>query len=95
MAVQDLGGPHSGVKATITPGDPMSRAMGQYGQGHSYDNMATMAGLPTSDPAGKMGPPVRDGKGGIKSNPKVGALGAGPNGSYGSERNYGIGGDNS
>lgn len=34
--MQDLGSPHSGMKATVTKGDPMSRAMGQLGKGHSF-----------------------------------------------------------
>lgn len=96
MATQNLGGLHSGIKSSITAGDTMSRSMGQYGKGHDFMAPATMAGLPSSDPTGgKMGPPVRDSKGGIKSNPKLGALGAGPNGNYGSQGGYGAAGDNS
>lgn len=32
IAKQGMSGPHSGERATITPGDPMDRAMGQYGK---------------------------------------------------------------
>jgi hypothetical protein len=37
---QDLGSPHSGLRSTITKGDPMSRMMGQYGKGHSFSGLA-------------------------------------------------------
>lgn len=33
---QDLGSPHSGQKATLAGGEPLSRSMGQYGKGHSF-----------------------------------------------------------
>lgn len=33
---QHLGSPHSGVKNTVTSGDPFSRSMGQYSKGHSF-----------------------------------------------------------
>jgi hypothetical protein len=33
---QNLGSPHSGLKSTVTKGDPLSRSMGQYGKGHSF-----------------------------------------------------------
>ena len=98
MPVQNLPGLHSGVMPTITPGDPMSRSMGHYGKGHSFAPApfaAATAGLP-GDAAGKTpAPPVRDPKGGMKKNPKFGDMGAGPNGAYGSPRDYGAAGDNS
>lgn len=39
---QDLGSPHSGMKSSVTPGDPMSRVMGQLGKGHSFAPPAPM-----------------------------------------------------
>lgn len=35
---QDLMSPHSGMKGTITKGDPLSRSMSQYGKGHSFSS---------------------------------------------------------
>jgi hypothetical protein len=77
----------AGQKATITGGDPFSRMMGQYGKGHSY------VGAPTdpaaSDPTKHAGAQtVRGGKGGVKTHPRQGGIGPGPNGSYGSETSY-------
>lgn len=39
---QDLMGAHSGMRSTITKGDPMSRAMNQYGKGQ--DATSTLMG---------------------------------------------------
>lgn len=39
---QDLMSPHSGMKSTLASGDPMSRAMGQYGKGHSFASPLSM-----------------------------------------------------
>lgn len=39
---QDLVGAHSGMRSTITKGDPMSRAMNQYGKNH--DATSTLMG---------------------------------------------------
>lgn len=57
MAQERLPGLHSGVMTTLTPGDPMSRSMGQYGKGHSFalPSPADMAGLP-SDAGGSPKP---------------------------------------
>lgn len=35
---QNLHSPHSGLRQTMTAGDPMSRSMSQYGKGHSYNS---------------------------------------------------------
>lgn len=116
MPQQKLPGLHSGVKTTLTKGDPISRMMGQYGQGHSF---ATPQGAPTgvsgfgpAAPGGNVpggsvpGAPagaglgltssvgsVKGGKGGLKPHVKLGGLGAGANGSYGSPRDYGAASD--
>ena len=37
---QNLGSPHSGLKSTVAKGDPLSRAMGQYGKGHSFSGLS-------------------------------------------------------
>ena len=34
---QDLGGPHSGVMSTLAGGEPLSRMMGHYKKGHSFN----------------------------------------------------------
>lgn len=95
MAIEDLGGTNSGAMATIVAGDPMSRSMGQYGKGHSFN--LNPAPVNAADGAGTKGGTgaVRDSKGGLKPHDKLGGLGAGPNGSYGSPRDYGASGDNS
>lgn len=93
MAQQNLVSPHSGVRATITPGDPMSRAMGNYKVGHSYlDSIAPPADA-IADAPGAGAIPVRGGKGGTRPHVRQGGLGAGPNGSYGSPRMYGVASD--
>ena len=93
MTMQNLPGLHSGVKATLIPGDTMSRSMGQYGKGHSM--AAQTAALPDMAPHEVATVPVRDGKGGIKKNPKEGEMGPGPNDGYGTQGGYGVSGDNS
>lgn len=102
MTAQNLMSPHAGIKATITPGDTMSRAMGQYGKGHSFAAPTPTAmsigppGMPGGvGPKSDPGPHIRDGKGGIRKNARSGGIGPGPNGSYGSSRAYGKSGDNS
>lgn len=97
IAAQNLVSPHAGVRATITPGDPMSRMMGQYGKGHSFAPAAPPAGDPVLAVPGAKGAAgaVRDARGGVKRHGRQGGLGPGPNGSYGSPRDYGNAGDNS
>jgi hypothetical protein len=41
---QNIGSPHTGFRTTITKGEPLSRAMGQYGKGHSFSSPANTAG---------------------------------------------------
>jgi hypothetical protein len=48
VAAQRLPGVHSGVKATLTRGDPLARSMGQYGKGYDPIQAANNAGLPTA-----------------------------------------------
>jgi hypothetical protein len=69
-----------GMRSSITPGDPMSRMMNQYGKGHSL--------LANDSPSGPtdMDAPItptrahpgisdmRGGKGGIRKNPRQGGL---------------------
>jgi len=75
MAQQDLGNPYMGKPATITSGDPMSRADNQYGKDHSY--LAPAMG-PALGPGTDPGASVRDAMGGMKRHPRVGGL-ADPN----------------
>jgi hypothetical protein len=80
--------PGLGAKASITGGDPLSRAMGQYAKGHSY--LTPADGQPTDvDPTLHAGAnAVRGSKGGVKTHPREGGIGPGPNGSHGSPRDY-------
>ena len=80
MPQQNLFSPHSGIMSTITPGNTMSRSMGQYGKGHG-DPILSAPTAATN--------PLKDGGGGIKTNPREGGLGAGPQGNYGSVSNAG------
>lgn len=39
--IQNLDSPHSGMRSTITKGDPFSRLMGHYGKGHNLSLTST------------------------------------------------------
>lgn len=95
MAAQLLPGPHSGLKATLTPGDPLARSMNHYKKG--FDPMAAAnAGLPAVVDEKPPTIPVRGGKGGIKAHPKYSDMAPGRNDSYGGQNQlYGKEGDNS
>lgn len=41
---QNLHSPHSGIRQSITEGDPLSRSMSQYGKGHSYGGLGQIRG---------------------------------------------------
>ena len=70
MPSQDIGSVYSGQRATIVPGEPMSRAGGQYGKGHSY-----LAATPIAEPSGMAsGQTVRDQAGGMKRHPRSGGV---------------------
>ena len=76
-----------GQKDSITGGDPLSRSMGQYGKGHSYLGGAQPS--VNSDPTKHAGSQVvRGSQGGVKTHPREGGIGPGPNGSVGSETAY-------
>jgi hypothetical protein len=62
---QDLQSPHSGLKATLSPGEPLSRSTGNYGKGHSFSGGLSQ---------------IRGGKGNIRRNPTHGGLGMGSKG---------------
>ena len=66
MAIQHLGGPHSGAKATIVKGDTVSRAMGQYGQNHSFMQPKATVALGQSAPT----PPLPPGPNGSVGSPR-------------------------
>ena len=57
---QDLGSPHSGQKATLSGGEPLSRSMGNYGKGHSFSGGLSQ---------------IRGGKGAMRRTPIRGGLG--------------------
>lgn len=67
-----------GQKSTLAGGDTMSRAMGQYGKGHSYLPPDSSAMGPAAmDPTQHAGmTQIRGGKGGMKPNPRTGGLAA-------------------
>jgi hypothetical protein len=78
---QNLSSPHSGLKNTIVPGDPMSRAMGQYGKGHSLFG----ADLPSGSPGGSL----RSIRGGTGQMRRIrGGLGPGKVGQAGGSSDY-------
>jgi hypothetical protein len=87
---QNLGSPHSGLKSTLTKGDPMSRMMGHYGKGHSFSQTPPVGGDPT------MGGPtkapsiaaIRGGQGGMKANVRQGGLGPGKMSTPGTAQDY-------
>jgi hypothetical protein len=54
-----------GQKTTVTPGDPVSRSMGQYGKDASY--------LPDDGSTSSI--PIRNAGGGIRDRPRSGGLG--------------------
>ena len=73
MPSQRLPGVHSGVKSTLTPGDPLARSMGNYKKGHDPLQAAANAGLPVAqDEEASPVPVVRkgDGKGGGLKTPR-------------------------
>jgi hypothetical protein len=80
---QHLGSPHSGMRSTITKGDPLSRMAGQYGKGHSFLAGPQGAGatMPVSGSSGLAN--IRGGQGGMKRVPRSGGLGPGAMGTPG------------
>lgn len=84
---QDLGSPHSGMKATITKGDPLSRVMGHYGKGHTFGSPqdSPMTSGPSKAP--KLST-VRGGGGTMKKNVRQGGLGPGPMSTPGTDQDY-------
>lgn len=47
MASQELGNLHRGMPTTVAPGEPLSRSMGEYGKGHTFNVPAIEALMPT------------------------------------------------
>lgn len=84
MASQRLPGPHSGVRNTLTKGDPLARSMGQYGKGHDPLGAASDAGLPSAVDEQPPALFTRGGAGGIRRHPKFGEMGPGADDGYGS-----------
>lgn len=74
---QNLSSPHSGLRSTITKGDPVSRSMSQYGKGHSF-----ASGLAGGNPLKQ----IRGGMGGMRR--IRGGLGPGKQGQPGSSKDY-------
>jgi hypothetical protein len=83
---QNLSSPHSGLRSTITSGDPMSRMMGQYGKGHSFASL--LGGTPGKSAAGgKSGEGmIRGGAGQMRR--ISGGLGPGKAGQPGQDTDY-------
>jgi hypothetical protein len=77
---QHLGSPHSGLKSTLHAGDPMSRAMGQYGKGHSFTSALAGASSPS---------PLKQIRGGTGQMRRIrGGLGPGKMGQPGGTGDY-------
>lgn len=82
LRAQSMGNPFmGGPKATVAPGDPLSRTAGQYGKGHSYLGGPTD---PTAeDPSAHSGSvTIRGASGGIRRQ-RYGGLGPGQAGAMG------------
>jgi hypothetical protein len=78
---QNLHSPHSGFRSTITSGDPMSRAMGQYGKGHSL--------FGADLPGGTLGGSLKSIRGGTGQMRRIrGGLGPGKTGTAGGSSDY-------
>lgn len=77
---QNLGSPHSGLRSTITKGEPMSRAMGHYGKGHSFS-------APTPTP-GQGQAKIRGASGQIGHQLRYGGLGPGKMATAGGSNDY-------
>jgi hypothetical protein len=84
--IQNLESPHSGLRSTITKGDPMSRLMGQYGKGHSLMGGGGAMGGPSRAPSG-LGQ-LRGGGGVMKRNIRQGGLGPGKMSTPGGSGDY-------
>lgn len=56
-----------GQKTTTTPGDPVSRSMGQYGKDHSY--LPDDSSMPSASSL-----PLRNVSGGVRDRPRSGGL---------------------
>jgi hypothetical protein len=89
--IQNLDSPHSGLRSTITKGDPLSRLMGQYGKGHG---LATMAGghskAPNAPSVSQANPTLHQLRGGLGQMRRIrGGLGPGKVGQPGpSNKDY-------
>jgi hypothetical protein len=75
---QNLVSPHSGMKSTITKGEPLSRSMSQYGKGHQFSSGTALN-------------QIRGGKGQMRH--IQGGLGPGRTGGYAGGGNYASFGD--
>ena len=87
MPSQNLPGPHSGAKATVTPGDTLARSMGVYGKGADIGSPMSSASVPDPTAAAVASPPTKQSTPLMRARPGGGAP-PGPNGSTGSPRDY-------
>jgi len=87
---QSHGSPHAGSMAVHTPGDPLSRSMGQYKKGHSFTDPSASAQalIAQPKPAMPIGKEIRGGAGTIRPGAKFGGIGPGPMASVGGDDNY-------
>ena len=75
----------TGGRATLTPGNPVSRMMGQYGKATPAYMPPDTADRPPTHPAMNE---VRGQSGGVKAHPREGGIGPGPMGATGSATTY-------
>jgi hypothetical protein len=81
-----------GERATITGGDPLAHSMGHYGKNQPPAFATMTTGMPDAsavDPTQHPGvKSIRGGEGGLKRNPREGALGPGKAGVPGGSNDY-------
>jgi hypothetical protein len=80
--------PGPGARTSLTSGSPLSRMMGQYGKGHSYLGAGMEGGASDAIVHHSGVSQIRGAKGGVRSNPRTGALGPGPRGAPGTAQDY-------
>lgn len=87
---QNLGSPHSGMRSTITKGDPLSRMTNNYGKGHSFDSLSGgHSKNPNAQSASQINPSLHQIRGGLGQMRRIrGGLGPGKVGQPGTSQNY-------
>lgn len=87
---QNLNSPHSGLRSTITKGDPLSRLTNNYGKGHSFDSLTGgHSKNPNAQSVGQVNPALHQIRGGLGQMRRIrGGLGPGKVGQPGTSKDY-------